>query len=54
MAVATWCEIGASLILAGVSTVVALALIGFSLSLVVAVALLTHCASLTPVLTQFR
>jgi hypothetical protein len=40
------CEIGASLILACVNTVVALALIAISLSLVIAVSLLADCAPL--------
>jgi hypothetical protein len=39
-------EIGASLILACVNTVVALALIALSLSLAIAVSLLTKCAAL--------
>jgi hypothetical protein len=41
-------EIGASLILACVNTVVALALIAFSLSLAIAVSLLADCAALQP------
>lgn len=40
------CEIGASLILACVNTVVALALIALSLSLAIAVSLLADCATL--------
>jgi hypothetical protein len=40
------CEIGASLILACVNTVVALALIALSLSLAIAVSLLADCAPL--------
>lgn len=40
------CEIGASLILACVNTVVALALIAISLSLAIAVSLLADCAPL--------
>jgi hypothetical protein len=40
------CEIGASLILACVNTVVALALIALSLSLAIAVSLLANCAPL--------
>ena len=40
------CEIGASLILACVNTVVALALIALSLSLAIAVSLLADCAAL--------
>jgi hypothetical protein len=42
------CEIGASLILACVNTVVALALIALSLSLAIAVSLLADCATLRP------
>ena len=41
------CEIGASLILACVNTVVALALIALSLSLAIAVSLLANCANAT-------
>jgi len=41
------CEIGASLILACVNTVVALALIALSLSLAIAVSLLADCSTAT-------
>lgn len=40
------CEIGASLILACVNTVVALALIALSLSIAIAASLLAYCATL--------
>ena len=41
------CEFGASLILACVNTIVALALIALSLSLAIAVSLLANCANAT-------
>jgi hypothetical protein len=42
---ATWCEMSASLMLACIGAFVAVALIGFSLFLVIAVILLTSFAS---------
>ena len=47
------CEIGASLILACVNTVVALALIALSLSRAVAGSLLANCANATGKSTMF-
>ncbi|WP_439370340.1 hypothetical protein ACRQ5Q_35965 [Bradyrhizobium sp. PMVTL-01] len=52
MAAATWFELGASLILAGVNAIVAIALIGFSLSLLTAVILVTQYTSFKAALTH--
>ncbi len=45
MAIATWFDIGASLILAGINAALGLALIGLSLSLLLVAILLTYCGS---------